>query len=160
MRNMPGNGPSMWSGRRGIIAEDVLPYLGLIERGLAVQRDVSDLLAEGLSRFQSNVQLEWLRGRFLINEGHFGLAVEVFETLINRGRLRDYDYGFSSDLRFFNEFAFAALAHCHLRTGNFEASRRYYQMAADQNPEELEYRVKRALAENLAQRTTSSDVRM
>jgi glycosyltransferase involved in cell wall biosynthesis len=136
------------------ISEDVLPYLGLIERGLAVRRDVSDLLAEGLSRFASNVQLHWLRGRFLVNEGQFGLAVKVFETFIDRGRSCDYDYGFATDLRFFDEFAYEALAHCHLRMGNYAESRRYYELAADRNPEKLEYRAKRALASHLCRTGT------
>jgi len=136
--------------------EDILPYLGLIENEFKAGRDVSVLFAEALSLFPSSVQLEWLRGRILMRQGEVVEAISAFEKLVARGESRDFDYLAAYDLRLFGVFAYDALATCYFRLGRYAESRHYYDLAARQEPNQLEYRVKRALCSQLALRRAGS----
>ena len=84
-----------------------------------------------------------------MREGKFAEAIATYAGLIARGRSGDIDHLAAYDLRLFDVFSYDAIAACHLRLGNYAESRRYYQMAAAQEPDQLEYRVKLALCSNL-----------
>jgi tetratricopeptide (TPR) repeat protein len=129
--------------------EDILPYVGLIESSLKLGRDISALFTEAVSRFPFSVQLEWLRGQILMHEGKFAEAIIAFEKLAARGQSGEIDHLAAYDLRMFDVFAYDAIATCHLRLGQYVESRRYYELAAEQQPDRLEYRVKQALCSHL-----------
>jgi len=130
--------------------EDLLPYCGLIRLGLTGREDVSLLLEEASSLFPRSVDLEWLRGRMLMSQGKFSSAIEVFEGVVAQGSSGTYDRWTAHDLRRFGAFAYDAIATCYFRLGDYIKSGQYYALAASDQPECLEYRVKRALAARLA----------
>ena len=132
-----------------LLAEDSLPYLGLIEFGDARGRDVEPLLSEGLRRFPLNLQLVWLHGRFLMKAGRFEDAIACFEQLLAAGERGDFDRSMAYDARLFDLFAWEALATCHFQRGRFAEAARYFGLAADRDPDRLEYRVKRQLCTSL-----------
>jgi hypothetical protein len=72
--------------------------------------------------------------------------------LIARGRTQDFDHRAAYDLRLFGVYAYDAIATCHLRLGNYGESRRYYELAQQEEPNQLEYRVKRELCSTLQRR--------
>jgi glycosyltransferase involved in cell wall biosynthesis len=129
--------------------EDILPYLALIHDSAAFECDADVLLDEALWRFKSSVQLEWLRARKLMNEGRFEEAILAFQGFVELGKTGDYDRTLAYDIRLFNVFAYEALAMCHFRLRQYSASRHYYDLAAQHDPNRLEYRVKRTLCERL-----------
>jgi tetratricopeptide (TPR) repeat protein len=136
--------------------EDILPYLGLIETGMSAGRDIRPLFAEAVSRFPRNVQLEWLEGSILMGESNFTGAIAVFERLTLRGRAGQIDHQAAYDLRLFGAFAYDAMGACHFRLGNYAESRRCYEAAAQQEPDQLKYRVKQALCSHLQLRETGA----
>jgi glycosyltransferase involved in cell wall biosynthesis len=136
--------------------EDILPYLGLIETGMNAGRNIRPLFAEAVTRFPRNVQLEWLEGGILMREGNFTGAITAFERLTARGRSGEIDHLAAYDLRLFGAFAHDAMGICHLRLGNYAESRRCYELAAQQEPDQLKYRVKRALCSHLQLRETGA----
>jgi len=136
--------------------EDILPYLGLIRNGADLGCDTEFLLAEALSRFPSSVQLQWLRARKLMDEGRFEDAILAFERIVERGRIGDYDDIMAHDSKLFGVFAYDCLATCHFRLQQYSESRHYYDLAAQQDPGNLEYRVKRALCERLERQPADS----
>ncbi len=135
--------------------EDIMPYLGLIERGITLGSEVSGLFTEARSLFPSSVQLQWLEGSILMRREEYKQAIPVYESLIARGRAEDFDHQAAYDLRLFGVFAYDAIACCHLRLGNYAESRHYYELAAQEEPNQLEYRVKRELCSKLHLRATA-----
>jgi glycosyltransferase involved in cell wall biosynthesis len=135
--------------RRAGAPEDILPYLALIHHSSDFGCDADFLLAEALSQFKASVPLAWLRAHKLMSEGQFEMAIMAFEGIIERGKARDYDYAMAHDLRLFSVFAYDCIATCHFRLRQYSESRHYYELAARQEPDRLEYRVKRALCERL-----------
>jgi tetratricopeptide (TPR) repeat protein len=134
---------------RSGITEDSLPYIGLIQSRMATGRSTERLLAEGLERFPQNHQLHWLHGLARMRAEHFEDAIPPFERLMDVGRTGEIDRTMAYDLRLFGLFAYEALATCHFKLGHYAESRRYFALAAAQDPEKLEYRIKQALCERL-----------
>jgi tetratricopeptide (TPR) repeat protein len=137
-------------GKRSSQPEDVLPFLHLIERGLADGDDVTDLLGEALGRFRTNLDLTWLRARFLMASGRAAQAIPVLEGLIEAGTSSAFEMSWSYDDRMFGVLAYAMLGACHFTVGEYAAARRYFELAAQSEPSNLEYRVKAALCARLA----------
>jgi len=130
--------------------EDALPFLYLIERGLADGDDVTDLLGEALGLFGSNLQFTWMRARALMAAGRAAEAIPLLEGLVTAGATSEYDKSWAYDLRLFSVFAYEMLAACHFTLGEYSAALRYFQLAAGEDPSKLEYRVKAALCARLA----------
>jgi len=136
--------------------EDILPYLGLIRNGADLGCDTDSLLAEALSRFPSSIQLQWLRARKLMDDGHFEDAIAAFLRIVERGETRDYDQIMAHNSKLFGVFAYDCIATCHFRLGRYSESRHYYDLAARHEPDRTEYRVKRALCERLERQRSGS----
>jgi tetratricopeptide (TPR) repeat protein len=130
--------------------EDALPFLNLIERGLAAGDDVTDLLDEALRLFGSNLQFCWLRARALMAGGRAAAAVPLLEGLVAAGATAEYDQSWGYDLRMFGVFAYEMLGACHFSLGEYAAALRYFRLAAGCDPSNLEYRVKAALCARLS----------
>jgi glycosyltransferase involved in cell wall biosynthesis len=135
--------------RRATVADDILPYIGLIGMGIDRREDVSDLLREAMSRFPNSPQLEWQMVRSLMEISQFAEAIVWIERLIARGHSKEYNDTLASDLRLFNQFAYEAVALCYFRMGRYAQSRQYYELASQSDPGKLEYRVKHALCSRL-----------
>jgi glycosyltransferase involved in cell wall biosynthesis len=136
--------------------EDILPYLGLIHYSTDFGCDADSLLAEASSQFPSSVQLEWIRARKLMDAGRFEDAIAGFRHVIERGETRDYEPVVGHDPKYFGVFTYDCIATCHFRLGQYSESRRYYDLAAQQDPDQVEYRVKRALCERLERQPAGS----
>jgi hypothetical protein len=91
-----------------------------------------------------------------MTEGQFEQAILAFQGIIERGNNSDYDHYMAHDLRLFSVFAYDCLATCHFRLRQYSASRHYYDLAAQQEPDRLEYRVKRSLCERLERQAPAS----
>jgi tetratricopeptide (TPR) repeat protein len=130
--------------------EDALPFLNLIERGLADGDDVTDLLGEAQRLFGSNLQFTWLRARALMAGGRAAEAIPLLEGLVAAGATADFDQSWSYDLRMFGVFAYEMLGACHFTLGEYTPAQRYFQLAAGCDPSNLEYRVKAALCARLS----------
>jgi tetratricopeptide (TPR) repeat protein len=135
--------------RRFRLAEDTLPYIALIQVRLAKERSAERLLAEALEKFPQNHQIHWLRGLAHMKTRRFAEAVPWFERLVAAGQSGQIDTTMAYDLRLFDVFSHEALATCHFKLGQYAESRRYYELAAKQDPDKIEYRVKQALCARL-----------
>ncbi len=138
------------------LPEDLLPYMGLIHNAADFGYDADDLTEEALREFESTVELEWLRASKLQRQGSFRAAIQVFQELIERGKTGNYDRSMARDPRLFSVFAYASIAACHFRLREYSHSRHYYDLAAQLEPDRLEYRVKRTLCERLEQNPAGS----
>jgi tetratricopeptide (TPR) repeat protein len=130
--------------------EDALPFLNLIERGLAAGEDVTDLLGEAMRLFPSNLQFTWLHATTLTAGGRAAEAIPVLEALVAAGAAATFDRSWAYDLRMFGVLAYEMLAACHFGLGEYAAALRYFQLAASCDPSNLEYRVKAALCARLS----------
>ena len=130
--------------------DDGLPYIGFIPWQFARGRDVSALLEEAAQRCPRNIQLFWIRGRILMSGGRFEEAMGCFENLLEIGKIGIFDRTLGYDTRLFHVLSYDSLATCCFRIGRHAESRRYYELAAQSDPERLEYRVKAQLCSRLA----------
>jgi tetratricopeptide (TPR) repeat protein len=133
-----------------LAADDSLPYVRLIHRGLEDVSDVSNLIAEARERFPGNPQLIWIEGRALMSSGRYELAIPLFETLVQSGQHQTFDHTSAYDSRIFGVFAYDSLATCCFRLRRYEEGRLYYQRAAEAAPGRLDYIAKQELCANLA----------
>jgi len=144
--------------RQQVRPDDCLPYLGLAQWQFESQQDPQPLLQEGLRRFPTNLQLHWLQGKVLMASKRFEDAIPVFEYLIDCGKTGDFEHAISYDRRLLAELPLSHLAACHFELKDYAQSGRYFDLAAEIAPENLEYRVKRELCAMLS-RTHGSAVR-
>jgi tetratricopeptide (TPR) repeat protein len=137
-------------------------YVELIQLELACGHGAQALLAEALERFPGHAQLHWLKGQALMRDERFDEAIAVFSRLVRwREDGFDRDEAVGYDERLFNELTYERLATCCFRLRRYAESERYFALAAQGAPERLEYRAKRGLCAELAQRAprVASEVR-
>jgi len=146
--------------RRGsLVAEDSLPYSGLIQSRLARGQRAERLLAEALERFPHNHQMHWLRGVAHMKAGRPEEAIPCFERLVASGQAGEIDRSMAYDVRLFDLFAYDALATCHFKLRHYAQSRRYFELAAKHDPDKLEYRLKQAVCARLEREPTRTRAR-
>jgi glycosyltransferase involved in cell wall biosynthesis len=138
-----------------LLAEDSLPYQGLIQLGLNQGHDVGGLLNEALSLFPTNLQLHCLHGKILMLKERFEEAIQVFDHILLSVKTDAYDHTISYDTRLFSEIPLSELATCCFKLGRYSESRRYFELAAKCAPDNLEYRVKQELCALLGRSTQS-----
>ena len=131
-------------------ADDSLPYVRLIHRGLEAGRDVSGLIAEARDRFPGNAQFIWFEGRAHMTSRRYELAIPLFLRLVEYGENRAFDHTSAYDSRIFGVFAYDSLATCCFRLRRYEEGRLYYKRAAEAAPGRLDYIAKQELCANLA----------
>lgn len=122
--------------------EDAMPFLHLIEQGMARGADPSGLLERARDLFPANLQFVLLQAQALMAAGRDQEAIPFLERLVAAGQAGDFDKSWAYDLRLFGVFAYDLLAVCHIRLGEFAAARRYYELAASCDPSNLEWRAK------------------
>jgi len=124
---------------------DALSYMELIRSRFVRGVHDMELLHEAEALFPDDFQLRWLRGRILIALRRFDEAVPVFETLLRV----DADTLLAAcayDRNIFGLWSFDSLAYCHFALKQFRESERYYALAEQAAPGDLQYRTKRQLA--------------
>ena len=139
---------------RSRLAEDTLPYIALILARLARGHGAERLLAEALERFPQNHQMHWLRGVAHVKARRFVEAIPWFERLVAAGQSGEIDRTMAYNLRLFDILSYDALATCHFTLGHYAESRGFHELAAKQDPDKLEYRVKQALCARLEREST------
>jgi tetratricopeptide (TPR) repeat protein len=128
---------------------DSAPYCDLLRCLLARGERPVDLATEALQFFPSNLTLQWLYARTLIEAERYSEAIPVLEGLLAADPEAGEGFTIAHDVRIFGHFAFEALGLCAFRLGRFADSARWYGSAEKAAPEPLENRTKRMLAESL-----------
>jgi glycosyltransferase involved in cell wall biosynthesis len=129
---------------------DSLPFASLVEFRMTRGDDADALLDESLRLFPGNLQFHWFRGRRLIDQGRYADAIPVFEWLLERGRLRDFDDIAGYDARLFDVLSFESLGTCLYKLHRYADAARFYQLAAAAEATSMEYRLKAKLCADLA----------
>jgi len=135
--------------KKQLWATDSLPFVELIQHLLATGQKVGGLLEEARLLFPEEQQLAWLNGHQMVRDGRLEDAVELFEQLLREresGRI-DTDLGY--DERQFTSSTYATIASCCFQLGRYGDARRYFALAEEHDPENIEYRTKRQLCEHL-----------
>lgn len=130
--------------------EDAVPFLHLIEEGMAHGEDVGDLLERARRLFPANLQFVWLQAQDLMAADRNTEAIGCLERLVAAGQAGDFEKSWAYDLRLFDVFAYDLLAVCHFKLGEFAVARRYYEMAATCEPSNVEWLAKAAACARLA----------
>lgn len=131
------------------VPEDAIPFLHLIEETARRGEDTTDLLDRARRLFPTNLQFVWVQAQVLMAAGRNADAVGLLERLVAAGQTGNYDKSWAYDLRLFGVFAYDLLAVCHFRMGDFGAARRYYELAANSEPSNVEWRAKAAACARL-----------
>lgn len=129
---------------------DSLPFIELIQADLAAGHDVDGLLGEARTLFPRDPVLRWQQAQAALAAGRLAEAAEGFEALLvdaRRGALTD-DLGFPTAM--FGARTHAMAATAYLELGDHAAAARHFARAEATEPDNLEYRAKRILAEHLA----------
>ncbi|MDQ2813538.1 MAG: glycosyltransferase [Actinomycetota bacterium] len=129
--------------------EDAIPFLHLIEKGLAAGEDVTARLDQAQLLFPSNLQFVWLQAQALMAAGRDDEAIGYLQRLAGADQATGLDMSWAYDRRLFGVFAYDLLAVCHSRGGQFAAARRYYELAAGCEPANVEWRAKAAACARL-----------
>lgn len=135
--------------RRTRTLADSLPHTELVRCRLARGEDVSELLDEALRWFPDNYTLVWLQGRAWLAAERFADALAVFARLAATDPER-VGGTLGHDRRIFGEQAFAGAGLCCFRLGRFAEAAVWYGRAEQATADNLEYRLKRTLAERRA----------
>ncbi|MFC1488443.1 glycosyltransferase [Thermodesulfobacteriota bacterium] len=120
-------------------------YRNLIQIHLAEGKETKTLLEEAISRFPDNPSLVWLKGKSLIRDKSYSEAITCFEWLLGRRETDDFDRSSPHDIRIFSSAAYAGIAACYFRLGEYGRAAVIYAKAHEQAPDSMEYRVKRDL---------------
>jgi len=128
-------------------ASDSLPWLHLAQYLLDRKRCAVTLLEEGCRLFPENHSLTWLRAKSLVDTGEHAAAMPLFEALsrIDPDGLANGSLAFNRAM--FGAQAHAALGLCAFRLGRFAESAEHYARAEAFEPNSLEIRSKRMLAQ-------------
>lgn len=112
---------------------DCPPYLHILTARAARSEPIDSLFREASEQFPENLQLVWIRGRWLMTRGRYQEAIPSFEQLIAHGENRDFGHWVGYDRRLFDLFSWQSLADCHAGLGNLEASASYRRLAEDRS---------------------------
>jgi len=130
-------------------ATDSLPFVELIQHLLATGQEAGGLLEEARRLFPEEQQLVWLDGHHLVRDGRLEEAVELFERLLHERESGRVDTDIGYDNRQFTSSTYATIASCCFQLGRYGDGGRYFALAEQHEPENLEYRTKRRLCEHL-----------
>ena len=122
---------------------DSQPHMHLARLLLDRKRDAAEVLEEGLRLFPANHALAWLAARRLVEAGHYGAAIPLFERLaaIDPDALDGGTLAYDASI--FGANAHAALGLCAFRLGRFAESTAHYVRAETLAPEDTAIRAKR-----------------
>ncbi len=133
-------------GERAPLAEDSLPFAGLLRLELDRGKPVGPLLGEALALFPENRLLRWIAARHEMASGRPAAALPLLRALAAEDGERFYDPLIAYDKRLFGEFAQASLGVCYMRLGRHDLAAEAFAAAARFAPEDPSYPVKQRLA--------------
>ncbi|MBX3023753.1 glycosyltransferase [bacterium] len=127
-------------------ALDALPYGSLLlAEGV---EDAPALLDEARARFPGDLLFRWLAGRRMAQAGAFDDAVRLLDPLAGiDAETYCAESGVSYDASIFGVPTWDTLAMCHFQRGRYAEAAYWWGRAADAEPQRLELRTKRRLAE-------------
>ncbi len=112
------------------------------------------VIADGLRRFPNNLELQWIRARWLMTRHRWRDAMGVLEALLEHRGERGLDRRLPYPAGIFGADAFEALGTCHFKRREYTAAARWYGRAYRDAPGKTEFRVKAELARSMARRRT------
>jgi glycosyltransferase involved in cell wall biosynthesis len=140
----------MTRGKETVTHDDSHAYYEMIclmnERG----DDYGKILEEALSLFPDNYLLIWTKAVMLTQSRRFEEAVPLFTRLASVDPATLVDGPLSYNSAIFGELSYEPLAACLFKLGRYEESLKYYSLAAEQDPDNEEYRIKRRFLRALA----------
>ena len=125
-----------------------LAWADLVRLRHARGDDVSQLLADGLTRWPKNWLLLWIEGQVHAAAGRHEEAMARFRQLLDVDVSALPHDGVAYDARIFGSYAHASLGLSLFRLGRYPESSAAYAAAERLDPSCVEYRVKRQLAES------------
>jgi tetratricopeptide (TPR) repeat protein len=131
--------------RGGQLAEDALGFIELAKAMIERDEDPIPVIEQGLVLRPENLMLHWLKGRALMDRAP-DEAMAIFERLAEV----DPDTFVSEtayDRRMLGAGARSDMGYCAFRSGDYAAAARHYALAEAREPGNLEYRMKRRVAE-------------
>ena len=137
-------------GRQYRLPDDGLPWVGLIEFEMGREADVAELIEEALVRFSDDLQFAWLEGRFLLAHERYAEAIPCFERLVKAGEIGQFSHDASYDERMLGVLAYENIAACNFRLRDWAEAARYYDLALAKEPQRMDLRAKRSLAQSKA----------
>jgi len=128
-----------------------LCFIELIKLRLARGEEALPLIYEAKALQPGNLLLHWLEARALVADARWAEANAVFSRLARvdaNTLLAEVSY----DRRILGDWALAEMAHCAFRLGSYRKSERWYRRAEESEPSCMEFRIKRQLAGQRADR--------
>jgi glycosyltransferase involved in cell wall biosynthesis len=142
--------------RPGPESSDVLIYCDLINANLFEGRPDAALVDEADVLFPDNVAVLWYGALDAEARGDFTLVVERIDRLLTVGSVTTAGKSLAVDERVFDQWAFHLRGMARYKVGDSPGAARDFAAAEACDPENLEYRIKRQLAE-LGSRRTGAD---
>lgn len=133
---------------------DSLPHLHYAGWLVANGRPAGRVLREGLARFPNQLELQWIRARWLMTKRRWVEAIPILRTLLTHRGGRRLDRVLPYPAGIFGADALAALGTCYFQLHQYQAAARCYARAHRAAPDKMEYRVKTELARMTARRKT------
>ncbi|MEA2040263.1 MAG: glycosyltransferase, partial [Thermodesulfobacteriota bacterium] len=122
--------------KKDVHIHEIYAYIYYIEWRLRHGKPVNGLLKEVMDYSTGNPHLYWLKGRLLMDENRYDEAIPFFERLISWGDKQDFNrLSVCYETCIFDVNAYDSLATCHFRLGNYEESKRCFQLAEKYKPE-------------------------
>ncbi|MGB3729177.1 MAG: glycosyltransferase [Thermodesulfobacteriota bacterium] len=126
-----------------------LPYYDMIKLHNENGKNYSELLKESLKLFPDNYLIAWTHAMTLMHDHQFDEALPIFEFLSSINP-RSVDGEFLAyNARIFDELSYEPLATCYFKLGRLKESEKYYELALQRNPRNLEYMAKHKLVSAL-----------
>jgi len=129
---------------------DSFAYVGYMQFLLDHGRDISALLTEAVWTFPEVVHLNWYQALSAMNARDYRTAARHLQTLIDKGQAPDFDRTIGCDTHLLGSAAYSLLGACCYHLREYDQAARHYARAAEAEPENLEFRVKRHLCLTLA----------
>jgi tetratricopeptide (TPR) repeat protein len=146
-----GSGIEVVRAKPSLVHQDSLPFVELAAIGLETgDPPPGPLLSEARELFPDQFHLAWFEGRRLLQQQRFSAAAEQFTALAAREDDDLTDHALGYDVRLFGAWPLAGLASCRFAEARYAEAATLFAAAARRDPEQLEYRVKQALAARLA----------
>jgi tetratricopeptide (TPR) repeat protein len=98
-------------------------HLGILTRRAHQKEDIGPLLADVSRLFPNNLQLSWIRGRWLMDRGEYSQAIPCFEELIEKGKAGNHSHWVGYDQRLFDTLSRGSVAECLSRMGSTQKYR-------------------------------------